>query len=111
MKGDILFLKDTTKREGYLLNEPQVVKKSCAGIEEDLSFSNSQVRSRHSGVLEQLDIIVLELCFSNVLERQPYRQRWPVGNTETKKAEYDLGHADVNGEAGLDHSEALDWCL
>ena len=116
MKGDILFLEDTTNPEGYLLNEPQVVKQFYPGSEEDSPSPESKVRSRHSVALEQLGMILLELCFGDVLERQPYRQRWPVGNTEMEKAGYDFlaakeWHADVNAEAGLDYSEAVDWCL
>ena len=88
VKGDILFLEDTTNAECYLLNEPQVVKKFCPGLEEDPSSPDPKVRSRHSGALEQLGMMLLELCFGDVLERLPYRQKWSVGNTEKENAGY-----------------------
>lgn len=116
VKGDILFTEDTTNSKGPLLSQPQVVKTFHTCPAEDPSPPDSKMRSQHSGALEQLGMLLLELCFGDVLERQPCRTRWPAGDTEMEKAGYDFlaakeWHVNVNGEAGLDYSDAVDWCL
>lgn len=116
VKSDIHFPKDAANPEAYLLGQPQVIKNFLPGSEEDSSFTESKVSSRHGGALEQLGTILLELCFGDTLERQSCRRRWPAGNTETERAGYDFlaakeWHEQVNGEAGLDYSDAVNWCL
>jgi len=117
-KSDVLFLGDGGNPNVYLLDRPQVVKNFAPKPdEESLSLNSDSGRSRtYADALKQLGIILLELCFGDTLEQQPYRKKWPAGETETEKAGYDFLAASewldhVNGEAGLDYSDAVSWCL
>ncbi|KAK3314613.1 hypothetical protein B0H66DRAFT_605559 [Apodospora peruviana] len=66
--------------------------------------------------LDQLGIVLLELCFGKALEDQPYRKTLPPGRTEEEKAVFDVVAArdwqyDVEEEAGREYFEAVSWCL
>lgn len=70
----------------------------------------------HGEFLEQLGILLLELCFGVALEEQRKRLSYPVGHTESVHRTYDLLVAhdwseDVEEEAGLAYSDAVAWCL
>lgn len=117
-KSDVLFLGDESNTKVYFLDRPQVVKNFAPKPDEVLlSLDSDSGRSRtYADALKQLGIILLELCFGDTLEQQPYRKKWPTGETETEKAGYDFLAASewldhVNGEAGLDYSDAVSWCL
>lgn len=66
--------------------------------------------------LSQLGILLLELCFGELLSEQPYRKEWRAGDTEAERRAFDEMAArswlyEVEGEAGSDYSEAVAWCL
>jgi len=76
----------------------------------------SQRDQAYADALDQLGIILLELCFSETLEQQQFRKKWSAGNTDKEKAGFDFlaakeWHRLVNEEAGLDYADAVDWCL
>jgi hypothetical protein len=71
--------------------------------------------SRHVA-LEHLGIMLLELCFGQTIDDQPWRKALPAGGNDTEKTCYDilaarewLGH--VNDEAGPAYADAVSWCL
>ncbi|KAF3077054.1 hypothetical protein CFAM422_000398 [Trichoderma lentiforme] len=66
--------------------------------------------------LDHLGILLLELCFGQILEDQLWRKRLPAGNNNIEKAGYDVLAArewqcHVNQEAGGDYADAISWCL
>lgn len=66
--------------------------------------------------LDQLGILLLELCFGRSLADHPTRKAWPKGANEKERMVFDVMAArdwqcGVNGEAGPDFSEAVAWCL
>lgn len=66
--------------------------------------------------LNQLGIVLLELCFGRPLEEQSSRREWPAGGTAAERRGFDLLAAlkwqyDVEEEAGADYSDAVEWCL
>ncbi|KAI1476041.1 hypothetical protein F4774DRAFT_428462 [Daldinia eschscholtzii] len=67
--------------------------------------------------LELLGIILLELCFGQLLEEQKFRQDYQLpGLTEMQKCALDAAAArqwnsKVTEEAGSDFDEAVRWCL
>ncbi|KAK1253288.1 hypothetical protein MKX07_001365 [Trichoderma sp. CBMAI-0711] len=71
--------------------------------------------SRHVA-LDHLGIRLLELCFGQIIDDQPWRKALPAGGNDTEKTCYDilaarewLGH--VNDEAGPAYADAVSWCL
>ncbi|KAG7284250.1 hypothetical protein NEMBOFW57_010614 [Staphylotrichum longicolle] len=66
--------------------------------------------------LNQLGIVLLELCFGRPLAEQPCRRAWRAGDTEAERRGFDLLAAkrwqyEVYEEAGADYSDAVEWCL
>lgn len=62
-----------------------------------------------------LGIILLELCFNSPIEHHPTRARLPPADEHTRSA-FDLIAAmewlkEVEGEAGSDYTEAVQWCI
>ena len=69
-----------------------------------------------SECLNQLGILLLELCFGSLLSEQPCRKAWRAGDTEAERRAFDFVAAqtwqyEVEGEAGADYSDAVAWCL
>jgi len=69
-----------------------------------------------SDALDQLGILLLELCFGETLTSQPCRKVWPEGDNAKEIAAFDLLAArtwqnKVLEEAGPDFAEAVGWCL
>ncbi|KAI8956284.1 hypothetical protein F4801DRAFT_573809 [Xylaria longipes] len=65
--------------------------------------------------IASLGIVLLELCFGRSIDQHPSRPRVP-NEEEQVRAAFDLIAAlewlnDVNDEAGVDYSEAVEWCL
>jgi hypothetical protein len=66
--------------------------------------------------LDQLGILLLELCFVKTLKSHPCRKEWPEGGNAKEIAAFDLVAArtwqsQVLEEAGSDFAEAVGWCL
>jgi hypothetical protein len=69
-----------------------------------------------AAALDQLGIILLELCFGKTLEQQPCRKQWPNGREAREVTGFDLLAArdwqcQIPEEAGPDYAEAVGWCL
>lgn len=125
-KTDIIFLRDSSEEEHdyflddengpAFLNEPYVQQKLTT------TFTPSKTKQETVPIgtsLDQLGIILLELCFGKRLRDQPCRRRYeaksPAPN-EYVRAVYDVLAArdwlgKVLGEAGPDYAAAVDWCL
>lgn len=106
-KTEVVFLADTAGK--VHMDQPQVSR----------SFSeatDSPVKSSFSQSLDHLGVLLLELCFGDVLENQPHRKNWRAGDNDMERAAFDLMAArdwqrEVTAEAGPDYSEAVAWCL
>ena len=92
----------------------------AAGPAPNDSDDESEVPSSAAAViaqsLNQLGIVLLELCFGRPLAEQPCRQVWRAGDTEAERRGFDLLAAqrwqyEVSEEAGADYSDAVEWCL
>ncbi|CRK40823.1 hypothetical protein BN1723_004935 [Verticillium longisporum] len=114
-KGDIVFFREPEQRGVLQLDQPHVsqhfIGSRAKGVEgvhaASLEFSRS---------LDQLGIILLELCFGDILEEQPCRKRWPVGSSDMERAGFDILAArdwqrEVIEEAGSEYADAVGWCL
>ncbi|KAH8685345.1 hypothetical protein BGZ61DRAFT_58203 [Ilyonectria robusta] len=114
-KTDILFLGDLTKSGVFVLDQPHINRDFSTGPE----GTTSESAKRGDNVTDSLDhlgILLLELCFGNVLEKQACRKSWPAGGDAREKAVFDVMAArnwqcQVNEEAGPDYAEAVGWCL
>lgn len=106
-KTEVVFVADTAGK--FHLEQPQVSR----------SFSQTtagSVKSTFSQSLDNLGVVLLELCFGDVLENQPHRKNWRAGENDMERAAFDLMAArdwqrEVTAEAGPDYSEAVAWCL
>ncbi|KAI1102132.1 hypothetical protein F4804DRAFT_334573 [Jackrogersella minutella] len=79
------------------------------------TISNSQ-KTNTSRSLELLDIVLLELCFGQLLEDNPRRKEWLPTEDEMSNYAFDVAAArqwnvKVNEEAGPDFDEAIKWCF
>ncbi|KAF6839610.1 hypothetical protein CPLU01_01747 [Colletotrichum plurivorum] len=106
-KTEVVFLADSAGR--FHLDQPQV-SRSFAQI------TAGPAESSISQSLDHLGVVLLELCFGDVLENQPHRKNWRAGDNDMERAAFDLMAArdwqrEVTAEAGPDYSEAVAWCL
>ncbi|KAK0631100.1 hypothetical protein B0T17DRAFT_488289 [Bombardia bombarda] len=126
-RTDILFIKDKPEYtsgfgqglDNVLRLDQPLVHRQLWPVDSHVSKDGTEDEGdfRFADSLDQLGIMLLELCFGNgVLADQPYRQRWPAGANATEKAVFDVMAARdwqcrVNEEAGPDYAEAVAWCL
>jgi hypothetical protein len=66
--------------------------------------------------LDHLGILLLELCFGQLIEDQRCRKDLPAGANDREKTIFDIAAArewecQVIEEAGGDYAEAVSWCL
>lgn len=111
-KSDIVFFKDGEDARAFKLEEPHVTRQFVETTDEKESKPSASL----SRSLDQLGILLLELCFGDVLEEQPCRQQWRSGDSETERRAFDVMAArdwqeHVVEEAGIEYSEAVSWCL
>jgi hypothetical protein len=109
---EISFLSDPHDPGIFVLDQPHITR----DLPTTTVGAAGQTKVPFTDALDQLGIILLELCFGKTLEEQPYRERWPAGQNEREKAVFDVMAArdwqcHVNEEAGLDYAEAVGWCL
>ncbi|KAH6661996.1 hypothetical protein EV126DRAFT_447435 [Verticillium dahliae] len=94
-KDDIVFFREPEQRDVLQLDQPHVsqhfIGSRAKGVEGVHAASLELSRS-----LDQLGIILLELCFGDVLEEQSCRKMWP---------------REVIEEAGSEYADAVGWCL
>jgi len=111
--SDIFFVRsaDAEGREVLQLEQPHMRRQFGAGGD---TSPDGQAAAFES--LDQLGIMLLELCFGQVLEDQPCRSKWPDGRNKTEREAFDVAAARdwqcrVGDEAGPDYAEAVAWCL
>lgn len=125
-KSDIVFISDENNSNVFLLDQPHLNRNFIASAP-----SKNKQQHQHSSLkatdtsgkntktfrsLELLGIVLLELCFGQLIEEQTYRKRWPSGDDAMQKYAFDFMAARqwndaVNEEAGPDFDEAIRWCL
>ncbi|KAK3331631.1 hypothetical protein B0T19DRAFT_366751 [Cercophora scortea] len=117
-KSEVVFLKDHSAAEPnvFLLDKPHIHRSLTCNKQKNQPPTDSTKASRFADSLDQLGIMLLELCFGKTLEDQPCRKEWPAGANEAERAVFDVMAArdwqcHVNDEAGLDYAEAVAWCL
>jgi hypothetical protein len=116
-KTDIVFFADPRNIQAFALDRPHLTRNSLSAPAPQTTHStqigNAASLSRS---LDQLGIVLLELCFGKTLEQQPCREKWPSGQNEVEQAGYDVLAArdwqyEVEEEAGLEYFKAVTWCL
>ncbi|OTB01992.1 hypothetical protein M426DRAFT_265320 [Hypoxylon sp. CI-4A] len=125
-KSDIIFIGDEKTPNNFLVDQPhlnrEVIAQSTPEINSQQTPSIAKVASNEGSIvrifrpLELLGIILLELCFGQLLEDQQCRQDLPSGNDEMQKHGFDYLAArkwslEVSEEAGFDFDDAIKWCL
>lgn len=114
-KDDIVFFREPEQRDVLQLDQPHVsqhfIGSRAKGVEGVHAASLELSRS-----LDQLGIILSELCFGDVLEEQSCRKMWPVGSSDMERTGYDVLAArdwqrEVIEEAGSEYADAVGWCL
>ncbi|KLU85048.1 hypothetical protein MAPG_04080 [Magnaporthiopsis poae ATCC 64411] len=115
-KTSIVFHKDSASPHVFPLDQPHIRRPFAALAAAPASQASSIPSSFYSCSLPRLGITLLELCFSCSLESQPCRARYPPVDSEHLSAVYDNAAAHewlehVTGEAGIDYSAAVAWCL
>ncbi|KAI0114256.1 hypothetical protein F4776DRAFT_330154 [Hypoxylon sp. NC0597] len=124
-KSDIVFISDEKNPSVFLLDQPHLKRdfmvSSTPQDDQQSPSSPPTTINQNRGAktfrsLELLGIVLLELCFGQLLEDQPCRKRWPSGDDETQKYAFDFVAArqwndEVNEEAGPDFDEAIRWCF
>lgn len=113
-KSDIIFFEDPDRPGVYMLDQPHLRNKL-----EQKSESRPTDRDRMLQLctsLEMLGVVLLELCFGQLLEEQMYRPKYTGTEDRDIKAALDLKaatlwYADVEEEAGFKYSTAVGWCL
>ncbi|KAH8901323.1 hypothetical protein GQ53DRAFT_707647 [Thozetella sp. PMI_491] len=108
-REEIAFFSDPATPKVFLLDKPHMPSFPRR------SPANSNATSL-SQSLDQLGILLLELCYGKRLADQPFRKAWPSGGSEVEEMVFDVMAArdwqcGVNEEAGPDYSEAVAWCL
>lgn len=115
-KSNVFFKRDANDSRDltlFPLTKPYVQKKlEKKGKATEPNIISSQVNND----LDQLGILLLELCFGKTLKSHPCRKEWPEGGNAKEIAAFDLLAArnwqrQVLEEAGSDFAEAVGWCL
>ncbi|KAF5696849.1 hypothetical protein FMUND_15577 [Fusarium mundagurra] len=114
-KADIFFKRDPNDSTLLLLDQPHIRRQFDGGRKAKLP-APATIVSGASDSLDQLGIMLLELCFGKALEDQPCRREWPKGANSKEGAVFDLMAArnwqgQILEEAGFDYAEAVGWCL
>ncbi|PKK53124.1 hypothetical protein CI102_2914 [Trichoderma harzianum] len=114
-RADFLFPKGNSDSTLVEIDQPYISQSFRLMNKQD-ALSTSENSFHFAGALDHLGILLLELCFGQILEDQPWRKRLPAGENKIEKAGYDVLAArewqcQVNEEAGADYAEAVSWCL
>lgn len=115
-KADIHFLGDLDNPNIFLIDQPHINPDFTLTRPEAPAAAKPTSPISVTEALDHLGIMLLELCFGQALQDQPYRGRWPAGSDERERACFDIMAArdwqrEVNDEAGQDFAEAVAWCL
>ncbi|KAK5652682.1 hypothetical protein OQA88_10276 [Cercophora sp. LCS_1] len=117
-KTDIHFLSDPDDSNVFLLGQPHIRRSDLVELDPGKSTSTTgrATTANYSDALDQLGILLLELCFGTVIEAQSYRRERGEGSTDKENACFDVIAArdwqrNVNSEGGHNYAEAVAWCL
>lgn len=126
-KTDIVFINNDKNSDVFLLDQPHLHREFIAtppqGNEQQqhslpgsTATATANISAKTFQSLELLGIVLLELCFGQLLEAQSYRKKLPPGDDEMQKYAFDFVAArqwndEVNEEAGPDFDEAIRWCF
>ncbi|KAI1204104.1 uncharacterized protein F4807DRAFT_448951 [Annulohypoxylon truncatum] len=125
-KSDIVFINDEKSPSMFLLDQPYLKREFTISSRSkssqqqqplmigDIPINGDNIRRYES--FELIGIVLLELCFGQLLEEHPVRKQWPAGDNELEKYKFDVVAArqwanEVNEEAGTDFDEAIRWCF
>ncbi|KAK3390305.1 hypothetical protein B0H63DRAFT_538556 [Podospora didyma] len=113
-KADIFFLQDASSPNRFGLDQPHL--SHCESLDKPPETGNVPNLRSLGQSLDQLGIVLLELCFGKALEDQACRKQWGGGRYDTERSGFDTLAArewmdEVEGEAGLEYFEAVSWCL
>ncbi|KAG7437064.1 hypothetical protein Forpi1262_v001948 [Fusarium oxysporum f. sp. raphani] len=114
-KTEIFFRSDPSNSTRFRLDQPYIRRQFNNSNEKTVPYLDPGA-TELADSLDQLGIILLELCFGKVLEQQPCRKKWPDGRDAREVAGFNLLAArdwqcQVPEEAGPDYAEAVGWCL
>lgn len=114
-KADVFFKSDPNHSALFKLDQPHI-RQQFDGCGKARLSTTDMAAASVSDSLDQLGIILLELCFGRLLEDQSYRKGWPKGRNAKEAAGYDVMAArdwqcQIRDEAGFDYAEAVGWCL
>lgn len=114
-KTDIVFYQDARQPGRYALDQPHLNHR-LALREESGPLTERDRRMQLSHSLEMLGIVLLELCFGELLEEQPYRTQHPSTGYGPIERIFDVAaakewHGEVEEDAGYEYSVAVGWCL
>ncbi|RSL54255.1 hypothetical protein CEP54_010006 [Fusarium duplospermum] len=114
-KGDVLFKSDPNHSTLFQLDQPHIRQQFDRCGKAKVS-TTAMTAASVSESLDQLGILLLELCFGKLLEDQSCRKGWPKGRNAKEAAGYDVMAArdwqcQIPDEAGFDYAEAVGWCL
>ncbi|KAI0886875.1 uncharacterized protein GGS22DRAFT_118772 [Annulohypoxylon maeteangense] len=78
--------------------------------------TNKRENTEIFGPFELIGIVLLELCFGQLLEEHSIRRQCPAGNNESEKFIFDVVAArrwneKVSDEAGSEFDRAIKWCF
>lgn len=98
-----------------MLDEPYL-KNTLEKKIESKPLTETDRRLQLSSSLEMLGIVLLELCFGQLLEEQTHRLKLPDTGDSIIKRALDIQaarqwHGDIEEEAGNEYSVAVGWCL
>lgn len=114
-KSDIVFFEKPEHPGLFMLNQPYLENCLEKGIESK-PLTERDRRLQLSSSLEMLGIVLLELCFGQLLEEQAYRLKLPDTGDSIIKRALDIQaarqwHGDIEEEAGNEYAVAVGWCL
>ncbi|KAI1456075.1 hypothetical protein F4805DRAFT_250115 [Annulohypoxylon moriforme] len=126
-KSDIAFINDEKDSNVFLLDHPYLKREFTVsstpnrGSQKQQPSGTSDTTNHNENTercesLELIGIVLLELCFGQLLEEHPLRKQWPAGDDELERYKFDVFAArqwnnEVNEEAGPDFDEAIKWCF
>lgn len=114
-KTDIVFYQDAQQPGRYALDQPHLNHRLVPQAESG-PLTERDRRMQLSSSLEMLGIVLLELCFGELLEEQPCRTRHSNTGCDPIERIFDVAaakewHGEVEEDAGYEYAVAVGWCL
>lgn len=113
--ADIVFYQDSKQPGRYALDQPHLNHRLLPR-EEGIPLTERGRMMQLYSLLETLGILLLELCFGELLEDQPYRTQHSNSSCGPIERIFDVAaakewHGEVEEDAGYEYSVAVGWCL